>query len=104
MGKKYIADSFETTAGVDLVVAVDNNTTALLALKVTVELDSSLTNFFYAPQPLKIASVTNISGTPTVTIKVNNVAYVLNALIATGALVTLTSNVVGVVNLNGTYE
>ena len=80
------------------------NNTKLLVLKVTVELDSSLTNFFYAPQPLRIASVTNINGTPTVTIKVNNVNYTLNALIATGALITLTSNVVGVVNLNGTYE
>ena len=86
--------------GTNLVAIADN----LLLLKITVEIDSSLTNFLYAPQPLRIASSTNINGSPTIAITVNGVAYVLGALIATGDLITLTSDVVGVVNLNGTYE
>jgi hypothetical protein len=71
---------------------------------VTIELDSTLTNFFYAPRNLKINSTTNINGTPTVTIKVNNVSYTLGASILRGALITLNSNVIGVVNLNIVYE
>jgi hypothetical protein len=84
--------------------AITTNTATFLIATATVELDSTLTNFFYAPRNLKINSTTNINGTPTVTIKVNNVAYTLGTSILRGALITLTSNVIGVVNLNIVYE
>jgi hypothetical protein len=84
--------------------AIAANTANFLNAIVTVELDSTLTNFFYAPQNLKINSTTNIDGTPTVTIKVNNVAYTLGVSILQGDLITLTSDVIGVVNLNILYE
>jgi hypothetical protein len=84
--------------------AITTNTATFLVATATVELDSTLTNFFYAPRNLKINSTTNINGTPTVTIKVNNVAYTLGTSILRGALITLTSNVIGVVNLNIVYE
>ena len=84
--------------------AITTNTANFLIATATVELDSTLTNFFYAPRNLRINTTTNINGTPTVTIKVNNVAYTLGNSILQGALITLTSNVIGVVNLNISYE
>jgi hypothetical protein len=84
--------------------AITTNTATFLIATATVELDSTLTNFFYAPRNLRINTTTNISGTPTVTIKVNGVAYTLTNLISQGALITLNSNVIGVVNLNISYE
>jgi hypothetical protein len=84
--------------------SITTNTATFLIATATVELDSTLTNFFYAPRNLKINSTTNINGNPTVTIKVNNVAYTLGTSILRGALITLNSNVIGVVNLNIVYE
>jgi hypothetical protein len=71
---------------------------------VTVELDSTLKNYFYAPENIKINSITNIKGTPTLTILQDANSYDLGEPINQGALITINSDSEGVVNLNISYE
>ena len=76
---------------------------ASLAAVFTVELIDELTVDFYAPDDLKINTVDSIVGTPVVTLKVNDVAYVLTSLITQGSKITVEVNIQSVVNLNAEY-
>lgn len=73
---------------------------AWVGIVYTVELIAALTVDFYAPYNMKINSVTNITNSPTTTLQVGGVAYVLGNNINAGARITVTVNTVGVVNLN----
>jgi hypothetical protein len=75
----------------------------LLLSTFTVELIDGLSVDFYAPFAIKINSTTNISGSPTIAINVNNASYTLGNTIAQGAKVTVIASVIGVVNLNIEY-
>ena len=68
----------------------------------TVELINYLTIDFYAPFAMSIDSVTAITNSPTTTIQKNGTAYTLGSSIAIGDRITVTVNVVGVVNLTTT--
>jgi hypothetical protein len=63
-----------------------------------------LKNYFYAPENIKINSITNIKGTPTLTILQDANSYDLGEPINQGALITINSDSEGVVNLNISYE
>ncbi len=71
---------------------------------ITVELINQLTTDFYAPNPLRISSISNVKNAPTTTIKVNDIAYTLGNLIAKGDKITVQTNIFSVVNLNAKYE
>ena len=70
----------------------------------TAEVVTLLTVDFYAPYDLKINSTSVISGSGTVALKVNNVAYTLGDLILQGDKITVEVSSASVVNLNVTYE
>ena len=70
----------------------------------TIELIAQQTADFYAPDDLRINTTTNIVGSPTVTLKVNDVAYTLTDLINQGDKITVEVDIASVVNLNVTYE
>ena len=71
---------------------------------ITVELISQLTTNFYAPNALKINSIKLISGSGTLTLKVNDVAYTLGNLIPQGAKITAETSSSSVYNLISIYE
>ena len=71
---------------------------------ITVELISQLTTNFYAPNALRINSTTLISGSGTLTLKVNDVAYTLGNLIPQGAKITAETTSQSVYNLISVYE
>ena len=71
---------------------------------ITVELISQLTTNFYAPNALRINSTTLISGSGTLTLKVNDVAYTLGNLIPQGAKITAETSSSSVYNLISIYE
>ena len=71
---------------------------------ITVELISQLTTNFYAPNALRIDSTTLISGSGTLTLKVNDVAYILGNLIPQGAKITAETSSSSVYNLISIYE
>ena len=71
---------------------------------ITVELISQLTTNFYAPNALRINSTALISGSGTLTLKVNDVAYTLTNLIPQGAKITATTTSPSVYNLISIYE
>ena len=72
---------------------------------ITIELFDALEVDFYAPDDLKINSTAVIVGSGTITLKVNNVAYTLGALINQGDKITVTTTALStVVNLVGKYE
>lgn len=71
---------------------------------ITVELISQLTANFYAPNALRINSTTLISGSGTLTLKVNDVAYTLGNLIPQGAKITAETSSSSVYNLISIYE
>ena len=71
---------------------------------ITVELISQLTTNFYAPNALRINSTALISGSGTLTLKVNDVAYTLTDLIPQGAKITAETTSASVYNLISIYE
>ena len=71
---------------------------------ITVELISQLTTNFYAPNALRINSTSLISGSGTLTLKVNDVAYTLGNLIPQGAKITAETTSSSVYNLISIYE
>ena len=71
---------------------------------ITVELISQLTTNFYAPNALRINSTALISGSGTLTLKVNDVAYTLGNLIPQGAKITTETTSSSVYNLISIYE
>ena len=71
---------------------------------ITVELISQLTTNFYAPNALRINSTSLISGSGTLTLKVNDVAYTLGNLIPQGAKITAETSSSSVYNLISIYE
>ena len=71
---------------------------------ITVELISQLTTNFYAPNALRIKSTALISGSGTLTLKVNDVAYTLGNLIPQGAKITAETTSQSVYNLISVYE
>lgn len=71
---------------------------------ITVELISQLTTNFYAPNALRITSTALISGSGTLTLKVNDVAYTLTDLIPQGAKITAETTSSSVYNLISIYE
>ncbi len=71
---------------------------------ITVELISQLTTNFYAPNALRINSTALISGSGTLTLKVNDVAYTLGNLIPQGAKITAETTSSSVYNLISVYE
>ena len=71
---------------------------------ITVELISQLTTNFYAPNALRINSTALISGSGTLTLKVNDVAYTLGNLIPQGAKITAETTSQSVYNLISIYE
>jgi hypothetical protein len=75
----------------------------LLLSTYTVELIDALVVDFYAPFAIKINSVNPIVANPTITIKVNDVAYTLGNTIEQGAKVNIKSNIESVINLNIEY-
>ena len=79
---------------------VDENKKATI----TVELISQLTTNFYAPNALRINSTALISGSGTLTLKVNDVAYTLTDLIPQGAKITTETTSSSVYNLISIYE
>jgi hypothetical protein len=70
----------------------------------TIELIALQNVNFYAPGALRINTITPIFASPTTTLKVNDVAYTLGALISQGAKITVEVNIASVVNLIGKYE
>ena len=71
---------------------------------ITVELISQLTTNFYAPNALRINSTALISGSGTLTLKVNDVAYTFGNLIPQGAKITAETTSQSVYNLISVYE
>ena len=71
---------------------------------ITVELISQLTTNFYAPNALRINSTALISGSGTLTLKVNDVNYTLGNLIPQGAKITAETTSSSVYNLISIYE
>tara|TARA_R110000851_G_scaffold75456_1_gene166338 strand:- start:19129 stop:19773 length:645 start_codon:yes stop_codon:yes gene_type:complete len=105
----YIAGTFVVTIDLDQIntnVILENIYQIVPSLigVITIEIDSTLTNYLYAPEDIIIQSTTNINGSPTISLEVNNVAYTLGNLILQGDLITINSDIIGVVNLNITYE
>ena len=71
---------------------------------ITVELISQLTTNFYAPSALRINDTELISGSGTLSLKVNDVAYTLTDLIPQGAKITTETTSSSVYNLISIYE
>lgn len=58
---------------------------------------------FYAVQDVKINTITNIVGSPTITIADDGAPYTLTNTILSGSKITVTSNIQSVIKLNITY-
>jgi len=69
----------------------------------TVDLMDNSSVEFYAVQDVKINSITNIVGAPSITIADDGVPYTLTNTILSGSKITVTSNIQSVVKLNITY-
>ena len=69
----------------------------------TIDLMDNSSVEFYAVQDVKINTITNIVGSPTITIADDNVPYTLTNTILSGSKITVTSNIQSVVKLNITY-
>ena len=93
MGIATITDNILTDTGVDI-----NSATFTIDLIELQNVD------FYAPDILKINTITPISGSPVVTVKVNDVSYTLGDVIPQGAKITVEVDIPSVVNLNSRYE
>jgi hypothetical protein len=70
----------------------------------TIELIDNSTVYFYAPDDLRINTVTIINGTGTETIEVNDAPYALTNLINQGDKITISITTPSVLNLNSRYE
>ena len=112
-GSTFDLDSKENVANKATDLSSPNNTKYPTTLAVanenkkatiTVELISQLTTNFYAPNALRINSTTLISGSGTLTLKVNDVAYTLGNLIPQGAKITAETSSSSVYNLISIYE
>ena len=66
----------------------------------TIELIDNLSVDFYAPYDLKINSISNVLGVPTVTILDDGAAYTLTNTILSGSIITINVTVASVLNLN----
>lgn len=66
----------------------------------TVELINALSVDIYSPYNLAISSITNILGSPTITLYDDNVLYILGDTITIGRKITIVASVTGVTNLN----
>ena len=101
--KTYFDGIYTTTSAVEtqITTAVVNETKKAT---ITVELISQLTTNFYAPNALRINSTELISGSGTLTLKVNDVAYTLGNLIPQGAKITAETTSSSVYNLISIYE
>lgn len=71
---------------------------------ITVELIDLLTTNFYAPNALRINYTALISGSGTITLKVNDMAYTLGNLITQGEKITVETTTASVYNLIVIYE
>ena len=69
----------------------------------TIDLMDASSVEFYAVQDVKINSITNVVGSPTITIADDGVTYTLTNTILSGSKITVTSNIQSVVKLNITY-
>jgi hypothetical protein len=69
----------------------------------TVDLMDNSSVEFYAVQDVKINTITNIVGSPTITIADDNTPYTLTNTILSGSKITVTSNIQSVVKLNVSY-
>lgn len=77
---------------------------ALKELLITIELLELQSFLFFAPKNMKINSVQNIVGTPTIEIEVNGTPYTLGDTITQGSEILVLSNVESVINLVSNYE
>ena len=66
----------------------------------TIDLMDNSSVEFYAVQDVKINSITNIVGSPSITIADDGVPYTLTNTILSGSKITVTSNIQSVVKLN----
>ncbi len=69
----------------------------------TIDLMDNSSVEFYAVQDVKINSITNIVGSPTITIADDGTPYTLTNTILSGSKITVTSDIQSVVKLNITY-
>jgi hypothetical protein len=69
----------------------------------TVDLMDNSSVEFYAVQDVKINTITNIVGSPTITIADDGAPYTLTNTILSGSKITVTSNIQSVIKLNITY-
>ena len=104
---RVTAESSRVTAENERVTAENARVAAEIERQkatITVELISQLTTNFYAPNALRINSTALISGSGTLTLKVNDVAYTLGNLIPQGAKITAETTSQSVYNLISIYE
>lgn len=73
---------------------------ALMSEVLTVDFMTGLVIEIYAPNNLKINSISNVVNTPTTTILVGGSPYVLGNTITTGSLIRISVSTYSVVNLN----
>jgi hypothetical protein len=66
----------------------------------TMDFMDALSISIYAPYALRIEEVTPVKNTPVVTINVEGASYVPKAAIAKGNLISISTDVVSVINLN----
>lgn len=69
----------------------------------TIDLTDESSVEFYTVQATKINSITNIVGSPTITIADDGAPYTLTNTIASGSKITVTSDIPSVIKLNITY-
>lgn len=69
----------------------------------TIDLMDASSVEFYAVQDVKINTITNVVGSPTITIADDGVTYTLTNTILSGSKITVSSNIQSVVKLNITY-
>jgi hypothetical protein len=69
----------------------------------TIDLMDNSSVEFYAVQDVKINTITNVVGSPSITIADDGVPYTLTNTILSGSKITVTSNIQSVVKLNITY-
>ena len=69
----------------------------------TIDLMDNSSVEFYTVQDVKINTITNIVGSPTITIADDGTPYTLTNTILSGSKITVTSNIQSVVKLNITY-
>ena len=97
--KTYFDGIYTTTSAVATQITNENKKATI-----TVELISQLTTNFYAPNALRINSTALISGSGTLTLKVNDVSYTFGNLIPQGAKITAETTSSSVYNLISIYE